>query len=180
MKSLSGTKTEQNLRDAFSGECQATNKYRYYASKARKDGYMQIAELFQETSDNELEHAKIWFKYLHDGSVPDTKVNLEDAAEGEMFEWTEMYKRMAEEARAEGFDEIAEHFELVGNVEKQHEERYRKLLSNVKEGIVFSRENDMIWQCRNCGHIVIGKNAPLVCPVCNHPQSYFQIKAENY
>lgn len=180
MKSLSGTKTEQNLRDAFSGECQATNKYRYYASKARKDGYMQIAELFTETSDNELEHAKIWFKYLHGGSVPDTKVNLEDAAEGEMFEWTEMYKRMAKEARDEGFDEIAEHFESVGNVEKQHEERYRKLLSNVKEGIVFSRENDMIWQCRNCGHIVIGKNAPLVCPVCDHPQSYFQIKAENY
>ena len=180
MKNLLGTKTEQNLRDAFAGESQARNKYTYYASKAKKDGYVQIAKIFEETAANEKEHAKIWFKLLHDGGIPTTEENLLDAAEGEMYEWTDMYDRMAKEAKEEGFDDIAKLFEMVGAVEKHHEERYRKLLANVKEGIVFSRDNDMIWQCSNCGHIVIGKKAPELCPVCAHPKAYFEIKAENY
>ena len=177
---LKGTKTEKNLQEAFAGESMARNKYTYYASKAKKDGYVQISKIFEETAANEKEHAEIWFKYLHDGKVPGTEANLKDAAEGENFEWTDMYARMAEEAREEGFNEIADKFEMVGAIEREHEERYRKLVSNIQEGIVFSRDEDMIWQCSNCGHIVIGPKAPEVCPVCDHPQSYFQLKAENY
>ena len=180
MKELKGTKTEQNLKDAFAGESQARNKYTYYASKAKKDGYVQIASLFEETANQEKEHAKIWFKLLCGGKVPDTLTNLADAANGENDEWTDMYPRMAKEAREEGFDEIAELFEGVAAIEKEHEERYRKLLKNIEDKIVFSRDGDCIWQCSNCGHIVIGKSAPERCPVCDHPQSYFQIKAENY
>ncbi len=179
-KSLAGTKTEKNLQEAFAGESQARNKYTYYASKAKKDGFVQIAALFEETAANEKEHAKIWFKYLHGGSVPDTATNLEDAASGENFEWTDMYARMAKEAREEGFPEIAAKFEMVGAIEKHHEERYRKLLKNINDKKVFSKDGDVIWQCSNCGHIVIGKQAPEVCPVCNHPQSYFQVEAVNY
>ena len=180
MKELKGTKTEQNLKEAFAGESMARNKYTYFASKAKKDGFVQIAAIFEETAANEKEHAKMWYKYLNGGSVSDTKANLADAANGENFEWTDMYARMAKEAREEGFDEIAEKFELVGAIEKHHEERYRKLLKNIEDAVVFSRESDVIWQCSNCGHIVIGKKAPEICPVCDHPQSYFQIKAENY
>lgn len=180
MKDLKGTRTEANLREAFAGESQARNKYSYYASKAKKDGYVQIAALFEETAANEKEHAKIWFKLLHGGSIPSTEENLLDAAQGENFEWTDMYDRMAKEAREEGFNEIAYLFEQVGQIEKEHEERYRKLLSNIEQKCVFSREGDAIWQCSNCGHIVVGKQAPEVCPVCAHPQAYFQIKAENY
>ena len=180
MKPLKGTKTEANLMTAFAGESQARNKYTYYASKARKDGYVQIAKLFEETANNEKEHAKIWFKLLHDGEVPSTEINLEDAADGENYEWTDMYAGMAKDAKEEGFDEIAALFTAVAKIEKHHEERYRKLLSNVKEGIVFSRDGDMIWECSNCGHIVIGKKAPQLCPVCKHPQAYFMIKAQNY
>ena len=180
MKELKGTKTEQNLKEAFAGESMARNKYSYFASKAKKDGYVQIAAIFEETAANEKEHAKMWYKYLNGGSVSDTATNLADAAAGENFEWTDMYARMAKEAREEGFDEIAEKFEQVGAIEKHHEERYRKLLKNIQDAIVFSRDGDVIWQCANCGHIVIGKKAPEVCPVCDHPQSYFQIKAENY
>ena len=175
-----GSRTEANLMAAFAGESQARNKYDYYASQAKKDGYVQIAAIFEETAKNEKEHAKLWFKLLHGGKVPTTTVNLKDAADGENFEWTDMYKRFAEEARAEGFEDIAKQFEGVAAIEKEHEERYRKLLKNIEDGLVFSREGDMIWQCSNCGHICIGKKAPEVCPVCNHPQSYFQIKAENY
>ena len=177
---LKGSQTEKNLQTAFAGESQARNKYSYYASKAKKDGYNQIAAIFEETAANEKEHAKIWYKYLNGGSVKDTPANLLDAAAGEQHEWTDMYARMAREAREEGFNEIADKFEMVGAIEKEHEERYRKLLANIKEGLVFSREGDVIWQCSNCGHIVIGKKAPEVCPVCDHEQSYFQIKAENY
>ena len=180
MKELKGTKTEQNLKEAFAGESMARTKYSYFASKAKKDGYVQIAAIFEETAANEKEHAKLWYKYLNGGSVSETKTNRADAASGENFEWTDMYARMAKEAREEGFDEIAAKFELVAAIEKHHEERYRKLLQNIEEGLVFSREGDVIWQCANCGHIVIGKKAPEVCPVCDHPQSYFQIKAENY
>ena len=180
MKELKGTKTEQNLKEAFAGESMARNKYSYFASKAKKDGYVQIAAIFEETAANEKEHAKMWYKYLNGGKVSDTATNLADAANGENFEWTDMYARMAQEAREEGFDEIAEKFELVGAIEKHHEERYRKLLKNIEDAVVFSRDGDVIWQCANCGHIVIGKKAPEVCPVCDHPQSYFQIKAENY
>lgn len=180
MADLKGTKTEANLRAAFAGESQARNKYTYYASKAKKDGYVQIANIFEETAANEKEHAKIWFKLLHDGAVPDTITNLKDAADGENYEWTDMYAGFAEDARAEGFDEIAQLFEEVGKIEKEHEERYRKLLANIENGLVFSRDGDCIWQCSNCGHIVVGKKAPEVCPVCNHPQAYFQLKAENY
>jgi rubrerythrin len=180
MKPLKGTKTEQNLREAFAGESMARNKYSYYASKAKKDGYVQIAAIFEETANNEKEHAKIWFKLLHDGAVPATEVNLADAAEGEMYEWTDMYDRMAKEAAEEGFNEIAALFRGVAKIEKEHEERYRKLLANVEGGLVFSRDEDMIWQCSNCGHIVIGKKAPELCPVCKHPRDYFQIKATNY
>ena len=175
---LKGSKTEQNLRDAFAGESQARNKYTYFASKAKKDGYEQIASLFLETADNEKEHAKIWFKLL--GGIGTTAENLLAAAEGENYEWTDMYARFAKEAREEGFEDIAKLFEGVGAIEKEHEERYRKLLANVQGGLVFSKDGDMIWQCRNCGHIVVGKQAPEVCPVCAHPQAYFQVKAENY
>jgi len=179
MKELKGTKTEANLREAFAGECQARTKYTYYASKAKKDGYVQIANLFEETANNEKEHAKIWFKLLHDG-MPGTEVNLLDAAEGENYEWTDMYDRMAKEAAEEGFDKIAALFTMVAKIEREHEERYRKLLANIEGGLVFSRDEEMIWQCGNCGHIVIGKKAPEICPVCDHPQAYFAIRAENY
>ncbi|MCI5992974.1 MAG: rubrerythrin family protein [Clostridiales bacterium] len=179
MMNLKGSKTEANLQTAFAGESQACVKYQYYASKAKKDGYVQIADIFEETSRNEKEHAKLWFKLLHDG-VPATTVNLADAADGENYEWTDMYAAFAREAREEGFDDIANLFEGVGKVEQAHEERYRKLLANVEGGLVFSRDEDQIWQCGNCGHIVIGKKAPEVCPVCAHPQAYFQIKPENY
>ena len=177
---LKGTKTEKNLMAAFAGESEARNKYTYYASKAKKDGYVQIAALFEETAATEKEHAKIWFKLLHDGAVGPTAENLEDAAQGENYEWTDMYPSFAKEAREEGFEQIAALFEAVAAIEKEHEERYRKLLANVQGGLVFSRDEDQIWQCSNCGHIVVGKKAPEVCPVCAHPQSYFQIKAENY
>ena len=177
---LKGTKTEKNLMEAFAGESMARNKYTYYASKAKKDGFVQIASIFEETAANEKEHAKIWFKYLHDGAVPGTVENLNDAASGENFEWTDMYARMAKEAREEGFEEIAKKFEMVGAIEKEHEERYRKLLANIEGGLVFSRDGEMVWQCSNCGHIVVGPKAPDICPVCDHPQSFFQIKAENY
>lgn len=180
MKELKGTKTEQNLQTAFAGESQARNKYTYFASKAKKDGYVQIARIFEETAANEKEHAKIWFKLLHGGSIPGTEENLLDAAEGENYEWTDMYAQFAREAREEGFDEIAEKFEMVGAIEKHHEERYRRLLKNIQDAIVFSRKGDCIWQCSNCGHIVIGSKAPEVCPVCDHPQSYFELRAENY
>ena len=177
---LKGSRTEANLMAAFAGESQARNKYDYYASQAKKDGYVQIAAIFEETAKNEKEHAKMWFKLLHGGKVPTTTANLKDAADGENFEWTDMYRKFAEEARAEGFEDIARQFEGVAAIEKEHEERYRKLLSNIEGGLVFSREGDMIWQCSNCGHIVVGKQAPEMCPVCAHPQAYFQIKAENY
>ena len=180
MKELKGTKTEKNLMDAFAGESQAHTKYLYYASKAKKDGYVQISNLFIETALNEKEHAKLWFKYLHGGEIPKTTQNLADAADGENYEWTDMYERMAKEAEEEGFDEIAAKMRMVGAIEKHHEERYRKLLQNINDEIVFSREGDVIWQCSNCGHIVIGKKAPMVCPVCDHPQSFFQIEALNY
>ena len=177
---LKGSKTEKNLMDAFTGESMARNKYTYYASKAKKEGYEQIASIFQETADNEKEHAKIWFKLLHDNYVPTTSENLRDAAAGENYEWTDMYDRFAKEAREEGFDRIAFLFEAVGKIEKEHEARYLKLLENLENGLVFSKDGEKIWKCRNCGHIVIGKEAPMVCPVCAHPQSYFEIKADNY
>ena len=180
MKELKGTKTEANLQAAFAGESQARNKYTYYASKAKKDGYVQIAELFEATAANEKEHAKIWFKLLHGGAIPDTRANLLDAAEGENYEWTDMYAGFAVTAREEGFVEIAALFEEVGKIEKMHEERYRKLLANVEGGLVFSKDNDVIWECGNCGHIVIGKKAPEICPVCKHPQSYFRAHPQNY
>jgi len=176
---LAGSKTEKNLQEAFAGESMARNKYTYFASKAKKDGFVQIAAIFEETAANEKEHAKLWYKYLN-GGISDTAANLLDAATGENFEWTDMYARMAREAREEGFDEIATKFEMVGAIEKHHEERYRKLLSNVKDKKVFSKDGDAIWQCSNCGHIVVGKQAPEVCPVCDHPQSYFQVEALNY
>lgn len=177
---LKGSRTEANLMAAFAGESQARNKYTYYASKAKKDGYVQIGKIFEETADNEKEHAKIWFKLLHGGEMPDTLDNLKDAAAGENYEWTDMYAKFAKEAREEGFDRIAYLFEAVGKIEKEHEERYRKLIANVEGGLVFSKDGDVIWQCSNCGHIVVGKKAPEVCPVCAHPKSYFQVKAENY
>ena len=177
---LKGSRTEQNLQAAFAGESQARNKYTYYASKARKEGYNQIADLFEETANNEKEHAKIWFKLLHDGEVPTTSKNLLDAAEGENYEWTDMYAEFARVAKEEGFTRIAFLFEKVGEIEKHHEERYRKLLANVEGELVFSREGDTVWQCANCGHIVIGKKAPVKCPVCDHPQAYFQELAQNY
>ncbi len=176
---LKGTKTEANLMAAFAGESQARNKYTYYASRAKKDGYVQIANIFEETAANEKEHAKIWFKLLHDG-MPDTITNLKDAADGENYEWTDMYDQFAKDAKAEGFDHIAFLFEEVGKIEKEHEERYRKLLANVEDGLVFSKEGDTVWICSNCGHVVVGKKAPEECPVCNHPQAYFHEKAENY
>ena len=180
MKDLKGTKTEKNLQEAFAGESKARNKYTYYASKARKDGYEQIAAIFEETANNEKEHAKLWFKYLEGGDIKDTLSNLNDAAAGENYEWTDMYARMAKEAEEEGFKEIAAKMRMVGAIEKHHEERYRKLVGNIEDGVVFSRDGDRIWKCRNCGHIVIGPKAPKVCPVCAHPQSFFEINAENY
>lgn len=180
MKELKGTKTERNLQEAFAGESQARNKYTYFASKARKDGYEQIAAIFEETANNEKEHAKLWFKLLNGGEISDTMDNLEAAAEGENYEWTDMYDRMAREAEEEGFKDIAFKFRAVAEIERHHEERYRRLLANIKEGLVFSREGDTVWICRNCGHIVIGKKAPEVCPVCLHKKSFFEIKAQNY
>ncbi|MBO7722800.1 MAG: rubrerythrin family protein [Thermoguttaceae bacterium] len=180
MAELKGSKTEANLQAAFAGESQARNKYTYYASKAKKEGFVQIAALFEETANHEKEHAKIWFKLLHGGSVPGTVENLNDAADGENYEWTDMYAGFAKTAREEGFLEIAALFEAVGKIEKEHEERYRKLLANIEGGLVFSREGDCVWQCSNCGHIVVGKKAPEMCPVCAHPQAYFQIRAENF
>ena len=180
MPELKGSKTEANLLTAFAGESQATNKYTYYASKAKKDGYEQIAAIFTETANNEREHAKLWFKHLHGGAVPATTENLADAAAGENYEWTEMYAEFAKVAREEGFLAIAAQFEGVAKIEKGHEERYRKLLANIEGGLVFSRDGDMVWQCRNCGHIVVGKAAPAACPVCAHPQAYFEIMANNY
>ncbi len=179
MADLKGTKTEANLQAAFAGESQARNKYTYYASKARKDGYVQIANIFEETAANEKEHAKMWYKLLH-GGIGSTAENLKAAAEGENFEWTDMYASFAKEAREEGFDEIAALFEGVAAIEKEHEERYRKLLANLEGETVFSKDGDVIWQCANCGHICVGKKAPDVCPVCAHPQAYFQVRAENY
>ena len=176
---LKGSRTEANLMTAFAGESQARNKYNYYASKAKKDGYVQIANLFEETANNEKEHAKIWFKLLHSG-IGDTVENLKDAAAGENYEWTEMYAEFAKVAKEEGFDKIAYLFEAVGKIEKEHEERYLKLLENVEKGLVFSKDGDTIWQCSNCGHIHIGKSAPEICPVCAHPQAYFQVLAKNY
>ena len=180
MKELKGTKTERNLQEAFAGESQARNKYSYWASKAKKDGYQQIAAIFEETANNEKEHAKMWFKLLEGGNIRSTPENLKAAADGENFEWTDMYERMAREAEEEGFDDIAAKFRGVAAIEKHHEERYRKLLKNIEDKVVFSREGDSIWQCRNCGHIVIGKAAPETCPVCDHPQSYFELSAQNY
>ena len=177
---LKGSKTEKNLMEAFAGESQARNKYTTNASKAKKEGYVQIAQIFEETANNEKEHAKIWFKLLHDGEVPTTSVNLLDAAEGENYEWTDMYAEFARVAKEEGFTRIAFLFEKVGEIEKHHEERYRKLLANVEGDLVFSRDGDTVWQCANCGHIVIGKKAPVKCPVCDHPQAYFQELAQNY
>lgn len=179
MANLQGTKTEANLKAAFAGESQARVKYEYYASKAKKDGFVQIGDLFEETSRNEKEHAKIWFKLLHNG-MAETTVNLADAAAGENYEWTDMYAEFAKDAKAEGFDKIAQLFEAVGQIEKEHEERYKKLLANIEGGIVFSKDGDTMWKCSNCGHIYIGKDAPKICPVCSHPQSYFEVKAENY
>ena len=178
-KSLKGTKTEANLLMAFAGESQARNKYTYYASKAKKEGYEQIAALFLETAEQEKEHGKIWFKLLHDG-IGTTEENLADAAAGEKEEWENMYPTMAEVAREEGFEDIAKLFDKVAEVEKVHEEKYKKLLANIKEGIVFSRDGDTVWQCRNCGHIHVGKKAPAKCPVCDHPQAYFEIQKTNY
>ena len=180
MKELKGSKTEANLQTAFAGESMARNKYTYYASKAKKDGYVQIGKLFEETANNEKEHAKIWFKLLHGGEMPDTATNLLDAAEGENYEWTDMYAGFAVEAHEEGFEEIAILFEKVAAIEKMHEERYRKLLANVEGGLVFSRDEDMMWECSNCGHIVVGKKAPELCPVCKHAKSYFMIHPTNY
>lgn len=177
---LKGSRTEANLMAAFAGESQARNKYTYYASKARKEGYEQIAAIFEETAANEKEHAKMWFKELHGGSIPTTSENLLDAAEGENYEWTDMYSEFAKVAKEEGFDRIAFLFEGVAKIEKSHEERYRKLLKNVDDKLVFSKDGEAIWVCRNCGHIVIGASAPEVCPICAHPQSYFELKAENY
>ena len=174
------SKTYQNLMAAFAGESQARNKYTYFASKAKKEGYEQIAAIFEETANNEKEHAKMWFKELNDGEVPSTVDNLKAAAEGENYEWTDMYKEFAEVAEKEGFKNIAAKFRMVGEIEKHHEERYKKLLKNIEDKVVFSRDGDAIWICRNCGHVVVGKEAPKVCPVCAHPQSYFELEAKNY
>ena len=180
MANLKGSKTEKNLLEAFSGESQARNKYTYFASRARKEGYEQIAAIFEETAGNEKEHAKLWFKLLHGGDIPSTAENLKAAAEGENHEWTEMYKRMAEEAREEGFSDIAILFDSVGKIEKEHEERYLKLLDNVKTGVVFARKEKSVWICRNCGHIVDNEKAPEKCATCNHPQAYFELRVINY
>ena len=177
---LKGSKTEQNLMAAFAGESQARNKYTYFASKAKKDGYEQIAAIFEETANNEKEHAKMWYKELHGGEIPSTIDNLKEAAEGENYEWTDMYEEFAKTTEEEGFKALALKFRQVAAIEKHHEERYRKLLKNIDDELVFSRDDEKIWICRNCGHIVVGKKAPGVCPVCAHPQSFFEIKAENY
>ena len=177
---LKGSRTEANLMTAFAGESQARNKYTYYASKAKKDGYVQIAQIFEETANNEKEHAKIWFKLLHDGGIPTTIENLKDAAEGENYECTEMYAEFAVVAKEEGFDHIAALFEMVAKIEKEHEESYKKLLANIEGGVVFSKDNDIVWICANCGPIHIGKKAHELCPVCAHPQAYFMEKANNY
>lgn len=177
---LKGSRTEINLMEAYGAESQARNNYTFYAGIAKRDGYEQIAAIFEETASNEKEHAELWYKYLNGGEFSDTKANLGSAADGEHFEHTDMYPRFAKEAREEGFFEIAERFELVAQVEKEHEERYRKLLSNVENGLVFSRDGDMLWQCRNCGHIHVGKSAPQICPVCHHEKAYFQLKQENF
>ena len=177
---LKGSRTEANLMAAFAGEWQARNKYTYYASQAKKDGYEQIAAIFEETANNEKEHAKMWFKELHGGKIPDTLSNLKDAAEGENYEWTEMYKEFAEVAKEEGFDELAYLFAEVAKIEKEHEERYLTLLQNVKDDRVFHKDGDKIWICRNCGHVYIGKDALDVCPVCKHPRSFMEVRAENY
>ncbi len=180
MKELKGTQTEKNLQIAFAGESQAHTKYLYWASKAKKDGYVQISNIFTETALNEKEHAKMWFKLLEGGKIKDTTDNLAAAAAGENYEWTDMYDTFAKVADEEGFPEIAEKMRGVAAIEKEHEERYRKLLKNIEDKVVFSKDGDVIWQCANCGHIVVGKNAPEVCPVCDHSQSYFHVKAENY
>ena len=177
---IKGSKTEKCLEAAFAGESQAHTKYLYYASKAKSEGYEQIASIFTETALNEKEHAKLWFKYLHDGAVPDTLTNLNDAADGENYEWTDMYDDFAKVADSEGFDEIAAKFRAVGAIEKRHEERYRTLIANIEGGLVFSRDGEKIWICRNCGHICVGKEAPELCPVCAHPRSYFELLSENY
>ena len=177
---LRGSKTEKNLWEAFAGESQARNKYTYFASKAKKEGYEQISAIFTETANNEKEHAKIWFKLLHDGEVPGTLANLADAADGENYEWTDMYDSFAKTAEEEGFPELAQKFRLVGEIERHHEERYRALLRNVETAKVFEKSEVKVWECRNCGHIVVGTKAPDVCPTCNHPQSYFEVHAENY
>ncbi|ADU27492.1 rubrerythrin [Ethanoligenens harbinense] len=178
MKDLKGTKTEQNLQTAFSGESQARNKYTYFSQVAAKEGYQQIGAIFEETAGNERMHAKLWFEYL--GGISDTEANLKSAAAGEHYEWTDMYKTFAEEAKAEGFDEIAAKFALVANIEKTHEERYNKLLENLKEGKIFLKDGTVVWKCRVCGHIHVGKNPPEICPVCKHPKAFFEVKAENY
>ena len=180
MSKYAGTQTEKNLEAAFAGESQARNKYTYYASKAKKDGFEQIAALFLKTADNEKEHAKMWFKELHDGAVPDTATNLKDAADGENYEWTDMYAGFAKTAEEEGFKELAAKFRLVADIEKHHEERYRALLKNVETQEVFQKSEVKVWECRNCGHIVVGTKAPQICPACAHPQSYFEVHAENY
>jgi rubrerythrin len=177
---LKGTRTEENLKKAFAGESQARVKYEYYASRAKKDGYEQIASIFEETSRNEKEHAKLWFKALHDGGVPTTTVNLEDAANGENYEWTDMYDEFARVAKEEGFNHLAFLFESVGKIEKEHEARYRKLLQNIEDDRVFHKDGEKMWICRNCGHVYFGEDALDVCPVCNHPQSFMEVKAENY
>lgn len=177
---LKGSRTEKNLMKAFAGESEARNKYSYYASKAKKDGYEQIAAIFEETANNEKEHAKLWFKQLHDGEVPDTLTNLHDAANGENYEWTTMYKEFAEVAKEEGFDEISRLFSAVAEIEKHHEERYLKLVGNIDNNIVFERGEERVWICRNCGHITVGNKAPEICPVCKHPQSFMELKADNY
>lgn len=180
MLELKGTKTEKNLMDAFAGESQARNKYTYFAGKAKKEGFEQISAIFQETADNEKEHAKLWFKLLNGGEISTTTENLKAAAAGENYEWTDMYERMAKEAKEEGFDHIAFLFQEVGKIEKEHEERYKKLLENIEGDLVFSKDGDAIWECRNCGHIVVGKKAPEICPVCAHPKAYFEVRSENY
>ncbi len=177
---LKGSKTEKNLQEAFAGESQARNKYTYFASKAKKDGYVQIQKIFEETANNEKEHAKLWFKLLHGGEIGETLDNLKAAAEGENYEWTDMYQKFAKEAKEEGFDQIAYLFSEVAKIEKTHEERYRKLYDNIVNGKVFEKEDEVVWVCENCGHVHVGKKAPQVCPVCNHPQAFFDVKAENY
>jgi rubrerythrin len=180
MKELKGTKTEQNLMTAFAGESQARNKYTYYASQAKKEGYEQLSAIFMETAENEKEHAKLWFKALHGGAIGTTAENLKDAAAGEHYEWTDMYKGFAEDARNEGFNELAAAFEMVARIEKEHEERYLTLLKHLEEGKIFLKDGTVVWKCRNCGHIHVGVSAPALCPVCKHPQSYFEVRAENY